>query len=113
VVSESLARRYFDGEDPLGRQIVAGDPHCRRCPSPVVASIVGVVKDVRYTSVRTDAPLMIYRPYRQETNAPANTFLIRTGSDSAESVMPLLRAEVRAVAPALPPPSVVRLEDRV
>jgi predicted permease len=113
VVSESLARRYFDGEDPLGRQIVAGDPQCRRCPSPVVASIVGVVKDVRYTSVRTDAPLMIYRPYRQETNPPANTFLIRTGSDSAESVIPLLRAEVRAAAPALPPPSVVRLEDRV
>ena len=27
--------------------------------------------------------------------------------------MPLLRAEVRAVAPALPPPSVVSLEDRV
>ena len=113
VISESLARRYFDGEEPLGRQIVAGDPQCRRCPPPSTASIVGVVKDVRYTSLRADAPLMIYRPYRQETNAPANTFLIRTASDSAEALMPLLRAEVRAVAPALPPPSVVRLEDRV
>ena len=77
------------------------------------ASIVGVVKDVRYSSLRTAAPLMIYRPYRQEASAPANTFLIRTSSATAAALTPLVRAEVRAAAPALPPPSVVSLEDRV
>ena len=56
---------------------------------------------------------MIYRPYRQETSAPADTFLIRTSSATAEALTPLLRAEVRAAAPALPPPSVVSLEDQV
>jgi ABC-type antimicrobial peptide transport system permease subunit len=56
---------------------------------------------------------MIYRPYRQETGAPANTFLIRTSSMTAEALTPLLRAELRAAASALPPPSVVSLEDRV
>ena len=81
--------------------------------SGMTASIVGVVKDVRYTSLRADAPLMIYRSYRQETNAPANTFLIRTSSATAEALTPLLRAEIRAAAPALPPPSVVSLEDQV
>ncbi len=104
VISESVARRYFPGEDPLGRQILVRG---------VGASIVGVVKDVRYSSVRADAPLMIYRPYRQESDAPANTFLIRTSSAGVETLMPLLGAEVRAAAPALPPPSVVRLEDQV
>ena len=34
VISESVARRYFRGEDPLGRQILVGDPRCRRCPPP-------------------------------------------------------------------------------
>ena len=82
-------------------------------PAPSTASIVGVVKDVRYTSLRADAPLMIYRPYRQETSAPADTFLIRTSSATAEALTPFLHAEVRAAAPALPPPSVVSLEDRV
>ena len=106
VISESVARRYFPGEDPLGRQILVGD---RSAP----ASIVGVVKDVRYTSLRADAPLMIYRPYRQEASAPADTFLIRTSSATAEALTPFLHAEVRAAAPALPPPSVVSLEDRV
>ena len=66
-------------------------------PAPSAASIVGVVKDVRYASLRADAPLMIYRPYRQETSAPANTFLIRTSSANAEALTPFLHAEVRAV----------------
>jgi predicted permease len=113
VVSDGVARRYFAHEDPLGRQIVVGDPQCRRCPAPSVATIVGVVRDVRYTSLRADAPLMIYRPSRQAPNAPADTFLIRTSSASADSLRSLLHAEVRAAAPALPPPSVVSLDDRV
>jgi cell division protein FtsX len=108
-----VARRYFGSEDPLGRQVLVGDPRCQKCPPPALASIVGVVKDVRYTSLRVDAPLMIYRPYRQEPNAPANTFLIRTSSANAEALTPFLHAEVRSAAPALPPPSVVSLEDQV
>ena len=110
IVSESVAREYFGIEDPLGRQILTGGavPGTR-----VSASIVGVVKDVRYTSLRAKAPLMIYRPYRQETGAQANTFVIRTSSVAAEAVTPLLRAEVRAVASTLPPPSVISLKERM
>ncbi|MGH8639515.1 MAG: FtsX-like permease family protein, partial [Burkholderiales bacterium] len=74
--------------------------------------IIGVVKDVRYTSLRTDAPLMIYRGFRQEVSAPAGTFLIQT-SATAEALTPFLRAEVQAAAPALPPPSVGSLDDRM
>jgi predicted permease len=107
VINDSVARRYFRDEDPLGRQILVGGPH------PALASIVGVVKDVRYASLRADAPLMIYRPYRQAIGAPADTFLIRTSSATAEALTPLLRAEVRAAAPGLPPPSVVSLDDKV
>jgi putative ABC transport system permease protein len=106
VISENVARRYFSGQDPLGRQILVDGPASR-----VPAVVIGVVKDVRYTSLRVDPPFMIYRPYRQETG-PANTFLVRTSS-SSEALAPLLRAEVRSAAPALPPPSVVSLEDLV
>jgi predicted permease len=110
VISESVARSYFRGEEPLGQQIFIDGPPPR---TRVSATIIGVVKDVRYTSLRADAPLMIYRPSRQEPGAPANTFLIRASSADSEALTPLVRAEIRAVAPALPPPSVVRLEDRV
>lgn len=110
VISESVSRSYFRGEDPLGHQIFIDGPPPR---IRVTATIVGVVKDVRYTSLRADAPLMIYRPSRQELDAPATTFLIRTSSVDSEALTPLLRAEIRAGAPALPPPSVARLDDRV
>ena len=113
VIDESVARRYFPGEDPIGRQILAGNPGCQRCPPPAAASIIGVVRDVRYSSLRADAPLMIYRSYRQEIGAPAGSFLIRTASTTAEALAPLLSAELRAAAPVLPPPSVVSLQDRV
>ena len=92
---------------------LVGDPGCRRCPPPSLASIIGVVKDVRYASLRADAPLMIYRPYREQPGAPADTFLIRTSSADADALAPLLRAELRQAAPALPPPSVVTLADTV
>jgi predicted permease len=108
VISERVARRHFGDDNPLGRQILVATPRTQ-----VSAAIIGVVKDVRYTSLRADAPLMIYRPYRQESDAPANTFLIRTPSMTAETLGPLLRAEIRAAAPALPQPSVVTMEDRV
>jgi len=104
IISDSVARRYFRGENPLGREISFRG---------VVASVIGVVKDVRYTSLRTDAPLMIYRPARQEVSAPASAFLIRTASGTPEALLPLLRAEARAAAPALPPPSAVMLTDQV
>ena len=50
---------------------------------------------------------------RQHPGAPADTFLIRTFSADAEALAPLLRAELRRAAPALPPPSVVSLADTV
>ena len=47
IISESVARRYFPGDDPLRRQIlVSGAP----------ASIVGVVKDVRYRACALTRP---------------------------------------------------------
>jgi len=104
IIGESVRRRYFPSEDPLGHQIVFGE---------TAATIVGVVKDVRVTTLRGDAPLVTYRPAQQEPGAPANTFLIRTSSMNAEALTPFLRAQVRAVAPALPPPGIVKLEDQV
>jgi predicted permease len=104
IVSESLARRYFHGQDPLGRQILFGG---------VPATIVGIASDVRYTSLRTDPPLVTYRPYRQDPGAPANTFLVRAGSARVEPLKPALDAQVRAAAPTLPPPSVVSLSDQL
>ena len=104
VVSESVARRYFGGEDPLGRQIFFGT---------TPAEVVGVAGDVRYTSLRENAPQMVYRPYRQQPGGIGGlTFLVRATSGTTV-LTPLLRGEVRAAARDLPVPSVFTLEDQI
>jgi putative ABC transport system permease protein len=61
LVSKALARIYFRDQDPIGREISFAFP-----PSPPVArQIVGVVGDVRDTSLGADPGPMIYVPYAQ------------------------------------------------
>jgi len=53
VISESLARRYFPGENPLGRHIKAGKAEAEG----EWMTVVGVVNDVRYSwIVKDDVP---------------------------------------------------------
>jgi predicted permease len=104
VIGESVAKRYFPGEDPLGRQLLFGS---------IAATIVGVAKDVRYSSLRREAPLMIYRPYRQAAEAPAGPFLIRTSVEDATTLAPSIYAAIRGAAPTLPLPSISTFDDRV
>jgi putative ABC transport system permease protein len=62
IINETLARRYFPGEDPLGKRILAG------YPTPTRAwTIVGVAPDVRRYGLEEEVRPEFYRPYLQET----------------------------------------------
>jgi putative ABC transport system permease protein len=97
VISESLARRYFPGENPLGRHI--------NTPGQAPAdgewmTVVGVVNDVHYSwIVKEDVPT-IYRSFRQ---APPyfTTVLLRTVGEPLKFVS-AARAEIAAVDANLP-----------
>jgi predicted permease len=57
VITDSVARRYFPGQDPLGKRLAAPAPGQRED-----AEIVGVVGDLRPVSLR-DAPVsMVFYP---------------------------------------------------
>jgi len=60
VVSEVImARRYFPGQDPIGKRIhLANGPVDYR-------EIVGVVDDVRQAGLDDEAPDQVYEPLRQ------------------------------------------------
>jgi putative ABC transport system permease protein len=73
VVGESVARRFFAGEDPIGRTILLDAPEplwpADAFPPGVRRfarwTIVGIVKDTRYQSVRDAPELVVHVPYVQ------------------------------------------------
>ena len=89
LVSESLARRYWPGEDPIGRRLLVGDGERSSC------TIVGVVGDVKqYWFDREDRPTL-YVSYLQAPR-PRLHLVVRSPLDTA-AVVAAARAQVRSV----------------
>jgi len=96
VISESLARRYFAGENPVGRHIKVGGMDSQR---PWM-TIVGVVNDVHYSWINKEDIPTIYGPFPQ---APPyyTTLLLRTPGDPLQLIS-AAREQIAAVDPDLP-----------
>ncbi len=58
IINESFARTYFAGKNPVGLKIQPFP----RSPQPVIADIVGVVRNVRHYGLRDQAGPAIYLP---------------------------------------------------
>jgi predicted permease len=94
IINEAAARKFFPAENPVGRRI--GD-------SPEDSGdieIVGVLRDVRYNSLREPPPPTLYVPHLQN-NPEDLIFTVRTAVDSA-SVLSAVRAAVSAADPNIP-----------
>ena len=64
VVNETLAKRLWPGERPLGKSLKQGWPE-----SPGAwREVVGVVADVKFEGVTADTPLQVYLPLTQESS---------------------------------------------
>jgi len=77
VVNETLVRRYFHGDNPIGKHLVYG-----RNGSMGTLEVVGVARDVKYGNLRNDPPPTAYWSYQQARLISAQmVFLIRTEGD--------------------------------
>jgi putative ABC transport system permease protein len=96
IVNDLLARRFFPGEDPLGKRIKYGDSGS----SAPWMTIVGVVADTRRTGFDAAVRPETYLPHAQN---PSRTLelVVRTRS-SPDAVVPELRAILRSLDPAIP-----------
>jgi putative ABC transport system permease protein len=108
VVSESLARRYWPGESPLGRRIkVAFNDR----------EIVGVVADVRVRGFEQTSEPQVYLSYQQVDDDSIIGYIpkdlvIRVTSRPA-ALLPGIRAAVAKADPTLPISEVRMLADIV
>ena len=96
VISQNVAKRYFPGENPLGKKLKIGKADA---DSPWM-TIVGIVDDVHYTWINKQELPTIYRSYRQSPPF-YNSLVLRTDGDPM-TLIPAVRSAVAAVDPNLP-----------
>jgi putative ABC transport system permease protein len=90
IINETMARRYFAGEDPIGRQVVIA-----MTSTLSATKIVGVVGDMKYVDLTTAPRAMAFWPHTQ-LGYTAMTFTLRTVSDPI-ALAPLAIHEIQAL----------------
>jgi putative ABC transport system permease protein len=95
VVNESAAKRFWPGEDALGRR-VRFDPD----PSAPWFTVIGVAEDVKMRGARGEPRVEAYIPYWQMPE-PGVNIVLKTANDPQQLVGPLRQA-VRDVDPDMP-----------
>lgn len=82
LINQTMARRYFPGQSPLGRTIQ--NPHGK-------SEVVGVVGDVRNEGLESEPKKQVYLPMRQSPSA-GMALVARTEGDPTALAMTLQRA---------------------
>jgi len=105
LVNRALAREFWPGQDPIGKRVAMswGDD--------LEAEVVGVVGDVRLTSLDTAARHTLYWPQEQVPNS-FMTLMVRA-SGPPQALVPAVRSALAALDPELPPGMFRTLEDVV
>jgi predicted permease len=96
VVSETLARKYFAGEDPIGKRVGFSEKSAGKI------EIVGIARDIKYASQREEDEPLIYLPWQQHGEEMGQGFFaIRTTGDPL-ALIAAVRQSVREVDNNLP-----------
>jgi len=108
VINQTLARKFFPGENPIGKHITPGmsaDKTDSRC------EIVGVVGDVKHRNLWQVPDPESYVPYDQNSIGAMNIVLRVQGDPAA--LLPALRSQVQALDAELPIYKAQRMEEYV
>lgn len=95
IIDESAARRYWPGENALGKRFKGQD---RRGQNDDWLTVIGVVRDISTHGLERQPTPHIYEWYRQSGNATPD-LVVRAARDPGEIAATLHRA-IRGVAPA-------------
>jgi putative ABC transport system permease protein len=108
IINETMARTFWPGENPIGRRIALDletleffrdRPPVRDIPRGM-REIVGIVRDIRHSSLR-DAPVQeMYTPFPQRPVTDM-TLVVRTDGDPFALAAPV-RDVIRAIDPNQP-----------
>ena len=98
LISESLARRYWPNEDPLGKGIqygnMDGDTHLLR--------VVGVVSDVREFGLEANTRPTVYVHYLQRPWQARGFAIVARTSGDVKMLIPAMRSAVQSLSRDVP-----------
>jgi len=115
VINETLARRAWPGQEPVGRRVACCEPGPDGGPD--WKTVVGVVADVRARGVGRSAPAEFYLPMAQSPRAAwrwidrTMTLAVRTNAEPMTAA-PAMRDAVWGVDRSLPVYSIATMDDR-
>jgi putative ABC transport system permease protein len=120
IINETLARRFFPNEDPVGKTIWMGAPENLLPPEAQTLVgrfprrlIVGVVSDVKGGSLNQPTPALVYAPLTQHRREgwSNNLMLAVQTSTTPEALTSAIREQVRALDPDQPVTSVRTIDE--
>jgi len=105
IVNETFAHRFFAGKDPLRQRIRYGEGGLSTVNQLFERTaqefeIIGVVGDVKYTSMTEPASPSIYLSSEQWIYRRL-TVVVRTALENPESLVPAIRREIESIDPML------------
>jgi putative ABC transport system permease protein len=108
VVSETAARRYWPGEDPVGKPIGIG---CCEFGSKDGVVVVGIVGDVRFGQMDEPPQPDAYMPYLQ--SPPGSMMLFVRAASNPMSLTDAVRGEVHAINKDRPVYDIKPMQQRI
>jgi putative ABC transport system permease protein len=102
IISDTAAKTFFPGEDPLGRTVVVARAD---------RTVVGVVADVRQWSLEESTQAEVYLAMAQVS--PGTGYLVIRTGDDPRAALPAIRAAVLDVLPDVPLRYVATMDELV
>ena len=108
VVNEAFVRHFLPGRDPIGVRMAPGGGNSVKLDM----TIVGVVKDAKYSDMREPPPSLYYTAYQQLRRQSEMSFYVRTALES-DSLAAAIRRETAALDPNLPIRELKTMKDQI
>ena len=105
IVNEAFVRKFNMGSDAVGKMMSVGN-------APLDMTVVGVVKDAKYSDVKRKVPPVYFVPYRQDHEIVDMSFYVRTAAEPTQGAA-TIRDVVRRADPNLPIESLKTLDRQV
>jgi putative ABC transport system permease protein len=109
VINRTMARRFWPGEDPVGKRFKFGPAGVAEIPW---VTVLGVVGDARRSSLEHDEPPSSFLPHAQ---LPASnmTLVVRAASGDPRQLAPAILREIHSLDPNQPVTRVATIEELI